>query len=82
MPEICRFLGIVISMYFDEHNPPHFHVRYNEYRAVISIRNLNVLDGHLPAKVRGLVEEWAEQHQDELLMMWETKEFHKLDPLV
>ena len=82
MPEICRFLGIVISMYFDEHNPPHFHVRYNEYRAVISIRNLNVLDGHLPAKVRGLVEEWAEQYQDELLMMWETKEFHKLDPLV
>jgi len=58
-------LGIAISMYFDEHNPPHFHVRYNEYRAVVSIRNLNVLDGHLPAKVRGLVEEWAEQHQDE-----------------
>jgi hypothetical protein len=44
--------------------------------AVVSIRNLNVLDGHLPAKVRGLVEEWAEQHQDELLTMWETKEFH------
>jgi len=58
-------LGITISMYFDEHNPPHFQVRYNEYRAVVSIRNLNVLDGHLPAKVRGLVEEWAEQHQDE-----------------
>ena len=55
MPEICRFLGIVISMYFDEHNPPHFHVRYNEYRAVLGIRDLNVLDGRLPAKVRGLV---------------------------
>ena len=45
MPEICRFLGIVISMYFDEHNPPHFHVRYNEYRAVLAIRTLNLLDG-------------------------------------
>lgn len=82
MPEICRFLGIVISMYFDEHNPPHFHVRYNEFRAIVSIRNLNVLDGHLPAKVRGLVEEWAEQHVEELLVMWESKEFHKLEPLV
>jgi hypothetical protein len=48
MPEICRFLGIVISMYFDEHNPPHFHVRYNEYRAVLSIQTLNVMDGHFP----------------------------------
>jgi len=39
MPEISRFLGVVISMYFDEHNPPHFHVRYNEWRAVVSINN-------------------------------------------
>jgi len=82
MPEICRFLGIVISMYFDEHNPPHFHVRYNDYRAVIDIRNLNLLDGHLPAKVRGLIEEWAEQHHEELLRMWELKDFHKVEPLV
>ena len=82
MPEICRFLGIVISMYFDEHNPPHFHVRYNDYRAVIGIRDLNLLDGHLPARVRGLVEEWAELHQSELLMMWETQDFHRIAPLV
>lgn len=82
MPEICRFLGIVISMYFDEHNPPHFHVRYNEYRAVVAIRTLNLLDGRLPARVRGLIEEWAEQHQQELLTMWENKEFHRIPPLV
>jgi hypothetical protein len=68
-------------MYFDEHNPPHFHVRYNDYRAVIAIRSLNLLEGYLPARVRGLVEEWAEQHQQELLMMWSTKEFHKITPL-
>jgi hypothetical protein len=57
MPEICRFLGIVISMYFDgrEHGLPHFHVRYNEFLAVMAIRDLNLLDGHLPARVRGLV---------------------------
>ena len=82
MPEVCRFLGIVISMYFNEHNPPHFHIRYDEHRAVMNIKTLNIEAGHLPAKVRGLVEEWAEIHQDELLAMWETKEFHKLEPLV
>lgn len=82
MPEISRFLGIIISMYFDEHNPPHFHAQYNEYRASMDIKNLNVTVGSLPAKVRGLVEEWAELHRDELLLMWETKEFHHIQPLV
>ena len=82
MPEISRFLGIIISMYFDEHNPPHFHVQYNEYRASMEIKNLNITVGSLTAKVRGLVEEWAELHRDELLSMWETKEFHRVQPLV
>ena len=82
MPEISRFLGISIAMYFDEHNPPHFHVRYNDYRASMDIVTLNIYAGSLPARVRGLVEEWAELHQDELLHMWETKEFHRVKPLV
>ncbi len=82
MPEICRFLGIIIMMYFDEHNPPHFHVRYNEYQATLDIQTLNILAGMLPARVRGLVEEWAELHRDELMQMWNTKEFHKISPLV
>jgi hypothetical protein len=69
-------------MYFDEHNPPHFHVRYNEFRATVEIRSLNILDGNLPAKVRGLIQEWAELHREELLKMWDSKEFHKIDPLV
>lgn len=82
MPEISRFLGIVIAMYYSEHNPPHFHVIYNEFKATVSINELNVLAGKLPARVRGLVEEWAELHQAELLVMWQTKQFHKIDPLV
>lgn len=82
MPEISRFLGIIISMYFDEHDPPHFHVRYNEHRASVSIRELNIVAGSLPAKVRGLVQEWAEIHRDELLHIWDTGEFCKIDPLV
>lgn len=82
MTEISRFLGMIITMYFDEHNPPHFHVRYNEFRATIDISTLNIIAGSLPAKVRGLVVEWAELHQDELLTMWNTKEFHPIEPLV
>lgn len=82
MPEITRFLGIVISMYFDEHNPPHFHIQYNEYRASMDIHTFNLTTGTLPARVRGLVEEWAELHQEELLSMWETTEFHRIQPLV
>ena len=82
MPEISRFLGVVISMYFDENNSPHFHVKYNEFRAVLSIRECNVLEGVLPGRVRGFVAEWAELHQAELLSMWDSKVFHKVDPLV
>lgn len=69
-------------MYFNEHNPPHFHVRYNEYRATFDIESLNVSAGSVPARIRGLVTEWAELHQDELRHMWETQEFHHVEPLV
>lgn len=48
----------------------------------MDIKNLNITVGSLPAKVRGLVEEWAELHRDELLLMWETKEFQRIQPLV
>ena len=55
MPEVCRFLGIIIAMYYKEHNPPHFHVRYNEFKAVIAIDTLALIEGKLPPKVLGLV---------------------------
>ena len=86
VPEISRFLGIVIYMYFNEHNPPHFHAEYNEFRAAISIDTLGVIDGKLPSRVLSLVVEWAQDHQRELLENWnsirETGEFHKIDPMV
>ena len=69
-------------MYFSDHDPPHLHVRYNEYRAIVDIHTLNIMDGYLPVKVRGLVQEWAEIHQAELLSMWDSKLFHTLQPLV
>ena len=55
MPEISRFLGIVITMYFNDHNPPHFHVRYEEYRALVGIEPLELREGRLPPRVLGLV---------------------------
>ena len=82
MPEISRFLGIIIAMYYQEHNPPHFHVRYNEYKASISISELALLDGKLPPKVLGLVMEWASQHQNELIEDWErAQQLQALKPI-
>jgi hypothetical protein len=71
MPEISRFFGIVIFMYHNDHAPPHFHVRYGEQRAVVSIQSLSVLEGKLTARVLGLVVEWASVHQAELMADWE-----------
>ena len=53
MPEICRFLGIIITMYFNEHNPPHFHARYGDHRAEIAIETLSIIAGRLPPRVLG-----------------------------
>ncbi len=86
MPELSHFLGISILMYFDDHNPPHFHVRYNDDRAIISISELKLLEGHLPARILGLVIEWAEMHKEKLMQNWDlvktTGKFFKIDPLV
>ncbi len=86
MPEISRFLGIVIYMYFNEHNPPHFYAEYNEYKAAISIETFGVVAGKLPSKVLSLVVEWAQEHQLELLDNWnsiqESGQYNKINPLV
>ncbi len=86
MPEISRFLGISIRMYFNDHNPPHFHVKYGEHRASVAIADLRVLSGTLPARVLGLVVEWALQHRPELRHNWdaiaEDGTWRKIDPLV
>ena len=86
MPEISRFLGIIIAMYFKDHNPPHFHVLYNEYDAEIEIKSLATLEGELPPRVLGLALEWAGLHKEELLDDWNliqaTGKFNKIQPLV
>jgi hypothetical protein len=85
MPQISRFYGIVIGMYFDEHNPPHFHAKYSSNEAVIRIKDFAVTEGYLPPKALGLVIEWAALHQDELLKNWQSarngKKLLRIEPL-
>lgn len=69
MPEISNFYGIVITMYFPEHYPPHFHVRYNEYHASIDIQTGKVT-GEMPRRALKLVYEWLDMHKEELLENW------------
>jgi len=71
MPVISRFFGVVISMYHNDHLPPHFHARYAGEEAVVGIDQLIVLHGHLQPRVLGLVLEWAARHRDELRTNWE-----------
>jgi hypothetical protein len=81
MPEISRFYGIIVFMFFNDHNPPHFKVSYGEFEANILIENGNLLNGDLPLSKMKLVQAWAEIHKTELLEMWNTKNFHKIKPL-
>ena len=84
MPEISRFLGIVIFMNFNEHPPPHFHAKYGNYHIAIEI-NTGILTGKFPKRALRHVLEWYEIHIDELLDNWnsmmETGEFTKIPPL-
>ncbi len=86
MPKICTFLGISIYMYFDEHNPPHFHAIYNDLEGVFFINPLKYTKGNLPSRIVGLVIEWADLHIEELLDNWsilkETGKYKKIEPLV
>jgi len=81
MPEIAKFYGIIIKLFFGDHPPPHFHAVYGEYIAVFDIQTLEVIEGDLPNRARKLVVEWANIHQTELLEMWNKQEFRKLTPL-
>ena len=81
MPEIARFYGIIIKLFFGDHPPPHFHAVYGEYVGVFDIKTLEMSEGDLPIRAKKLVLEWAEMNQSELLDMWDKQEFRKLQPL-
>jgi len=81
MPEITRFYGIIIKLFFGDHPPPHFHAVYGEHLALFNINTLEMIEGDLPPRARKLVVEWAETYQTELQTIWKTQEFKKLPPL-
>ncbi|NQT11200.1 MAG: DUF4160 domain-containing protein [Planctomycetes bacterium] len=85
MPEVSRFFGISIRMYFDDHNPPHFHAIYNDTEAEVGFNPIALLRGKLPRRALGMVMEWTAVHQQELLDNWELLRSdqtpRKIDPL-
>lgn len=83
MPEITRFYGIVIKMFFKpkEHEPSHIHALYGEYVGEFNIRTYEMMEGDLPLRAQELVTEWLKTYQKELLEMWDTQLIHKLPPL-
>ncbi len=86
MPEISLFYGIRVTMNWNDHDPPHFHVQYAEYKATILIQE-NVLDkGFIPSRQLKLVLAWGELHKDELMQNWELarddKPLNRINPLI
>ena len=86
MPLIALFYGIRVTMYYDDHNPPHFHAEYNGYSALIEISKARVIKGNLPSRQLKLILAWCVLHQDELMQNWELakddKELNKINPLI
>lgn len=83
MPEITRFYGIIIKMFFKpkEHEPSHIHALYGEYMGEINILTGEMIAGDLPNKALELVREWLVEHKDELQKMWSEQKIEKLPPL-
>ena len=83
MPSLAQFYGIIIRMFFQQadHNPPHIHAIYGGDVAEFDIRTGEILEGELPPKATAMVREWIELHRSELLSIWDTQDFKKIEPL-
>ena len=71
MPELSRFYGIIVRLFFNDHAPPHFHAYYGSEEALFAIETLSLIAGRLPPRATGLVVEWASLHQTEIMHAWE-----------
>jgi len=83
VPEISRFYGIIIKMFFKpkEHEPSHIHALYGEYVGIFDLRTMEMTEGDMPIKAQGLIKEWLSRNQQALLQMWDSQELRKLPPL-
>lgn len=86
MPEISLFCGIRITMFYSDHNPPHFHAEYAGQKALVDIQEGCVIRGALPARQLKLILAWCELHRDELMQNWElsrdAKPLNRISPLM
>jgi hypothetical protein len=71
MPQISYFLGVIIRMFYRDHNPPHFHAVYADFEGIIDIEKNEIIGGELPSRVLVFVKEWTALHQNELMYNWE-----------
>ena len=80
MPTISMFYGILIRMYYEDHNPPHIHAIYCDDAAAINL-NGEGLDGYITPKALALVREWISLHKSEIERIWKTQDFVEIEPL-
>lgn len=81
MPEVTRFYGIIIKLFFGDPPPPHFHAVYGLFVGLFNIETLEMIEGDMPVRAKKLVIECAKLYKNELLEMWKAQKFHKLPPL-
>ena len=85
MPQISNFCGIIILMNYSDHQPPHFHAWYNEYKIIVTIQN-GIVKEEMPARALRMILEWLELHREELMKNWEKaqskKTLDKIEPLI
>ncbi len=85
MPEICRFFGIIITMFANDHNPPHFHIRYGDYNAIITL-DKGIVKGEIPSNALKQIFIWMNLHHDELIANWNRlqngEDIQKINPLM
>ena len=85
MPQVSRFFGIVIYMYFSDHSPPHFHAVYGEFEAVYTIETLEIIRGSLPRRAHSMVVEWASLYRQDIWDNWRRasamQPLEAIDPL-
>ena len=79
MPVLSIFFGIIVRMWHDDHPPPHIHVEYQGFEALVNIQTGDVTEGRLPKKAAAILNEWCERHRKELLSNWERAQ--RFEPL-
>jgi len=82
MPVISTFLGIIVRVYHDDHNPPHVHVQYGEFEAIMGIATGRILEGHLPPRVVRILKEWLLLRRAEVMRAWDRAQQHRIPPRV